>query len=36
MVRLVVDASASMGLDGKLRRAAEVAAAVGFVALTRR
>ena len=35
VVRLVVDASASMGLDGKLRRAAEVAAAVGFVALTR-
>lgn len=36
VVRLVVDTSASMGLDGKLRRAAEVAAAVGFVALTRR
>ncbi len=35
VVRLVVDASASMGLDGKLRRAAEVAAAIGFVALTR-
>lgn len=36
VVRLVVDTSASMGLDGKLRRAAEVAGAVGFVALTRR
>lgn len=36
VVRLVIDTSASMGLDGKLRRAAEVAAAVGFVALTRR
>ena len=36
VVRLVVDTSASMGLDGKLRRAAEVAAAIGFVALTRR
>lgn len=35
-VRLVVDTSASMGLDDKLHRAAEVAAAVGFVALTRR
>lgn len=35
VVRLVVDSSASMGLDGKLRRAAEVAAAIGFVALTR-
>lgn len=36
VVRLVVDTSASMGLDGKLRRAAEVAGAIGFVALTRR
>jgi uncharacterized protein (DUF58 family) len=36
VIRLVVDTSASMGLDGKLRRAAEVAGAVGFVALTRR
>jgi uncharacterized protein (DUF58 family) len=36
VVRLVIDTSASMGLDGKLRRAAEVAAAIGFVALTRR
>ncbi len=36
VVRLVVDTSASMGLDGKLVRAAEVAAAIGFVSLTRR
>lgn len=36
VVRLVVDTSASMGLDGKLQRAAEIAAAIGFVALTRR
>ncbi len=36
VVRLVVDTSASMGLDGKLRRACEIAAAIGFVALTRR
>ena len=36
VVRLVIDTSASMGLDGKLRRATEVAAAIGFVALTRR
>lgn len=36
VVRLVVDTSASMGLDGKLRRATELAAAIGFVALTRR
>ncbi len=36
VVRLVIDTSASMALDGKLRRAAEVAAAIGFVALTRR
>lgn len=35
-VRLVIDTSASMGLDGKLRRALELAGAVGFVALTRR
>lgn len=36
VVRLVIDTSASMGLDGKLRRAAEIAAGIGFVALTRR
>lgn len=36
VVRLVVDTSASMGFDGKLRRATQVAAAIGFVALTRR
>lgn len=35
-VRLVVDTSGSMGYDGKLQRAAELAAALGFVALTRR
>lgn len=36
VVRLVIDTSASMGLDAKLQRASAVAAAVGFVALTRR
>lgn len=36
VVRLVIDTSASMGLDGKLRRATEIAAAIGFVSLTRR
>lgn len=36
VVRLVIDTSASMGFDGKLRRACQVAAAMGFVALTRR
>ncbi|MEM7273966.1 MAG: DUF58 domain-containing protein [Actinomycetota bacterium] len=36
VVRLVIDTSASMGLDGKLRRATELAAAIGFVSLTRR
>lgn len=36
VVRLVVDTSASMGLDGKLQRATEIAAAIGFVSLTRR
>ena len=35
-VDLAIDTSASMGLDGKLRRAVEVASAVGFVALLRR
>ncbi len=35
-IRLVVDTSASMALDGKLRRATEIAAAIGFVALVRR
>ncbi|NNC81703.1 MAG: DUF58 domain-containing protein [Acidimicrobiales bacterium] len=35
-VRLVIDTSASMGMDGKLQRAAEMAGALGFVALTRR
>jgi uncharacterized protein (DUF58 family) len=35
-VRLLVDTSASMAVDGKLRQAARVAAALGFVALTRR
>lgn len=35
-VDLVIDTSASMGLDGKLRRAAEIASAVGFVGLLRR
>ena len=35
-VRLVVDTSASMGIDDKLQRAAELAGALGFVALTRR
>lgn len=35
-IRLCVDTSASMGLDAKLRRGAEIAAAVGFVALVRR
>jgi len=35
-VRLIVDTSASMGMDGKLQRAAEMAGALGFVALTRR
>ncbi len=35
-VDLIVDTSASMGLDSKLRRACEIAAAVGFVAMTRR
>ncbi|MEM9654752.1 MAG: DUF58 domain-containing protein [Actinomycetota bacterium] len=36
VVRLVIDTSASMGLDNKLRRATELAAAIGFVSLTRR
>lgn len=36
VVRLVIDTSASMGLDGKLDRALEIAAAIGFVSLTRR
>ena len=36
VVRLVIDTSASMALDNKLSRAVEVAAAIGFVALTRR
>lgn len=35
-VRLIVDTSASMSTDGKLQRAAELAGALGFVALTRR
>lgn len=35
-VRLLVDTSASMAVDGKLRQAARVAAALGFVALSRR
>lgn len=35
-VRLVIDTSASMGMDAKLQRAAEMAGALGFVALTRR
>lgn len=35
-VRLLVDTSASMATDNKLRRAAELAGAIGFVALTRR
>jgi len=35
-VRLLVDTSASMAPAGKLRQAAKVAAALGFVALTRR
>ncbi len=35
-VRLVVDTSASMSTDDKLQRAAELAGALGFVALTRR
>jgi len=35
-VRLLVDTSASMATDNKLTRAAELAGAVGFVALTRR
>ena len=35
-LRLLVDTSASMGVDGKLRAAARAAAALGFVALTRR
>jgi len=35
-VDLVVDTSASMAIDDKLRTAVELAAAVGFVALTRR
>jgi len=36
LVRLVVDTSASMGVDQKLTRAAQIAGALGFVALTRR
>ncbi len=36
VVRLVIDTSASMALDNKLQRAVEIAAAIGFVALTRR
>lgn len=35
-VRLIIDSSASMALDGKLQRALELAGAIGFVALTRR
>ncbi len=35
-VRLLVDCSASMRLDKKLARAAELAGAIGFMALTRR
>ncbi len=35
-VRLLVDVSASMGSGGKLRQAARIAAALGFVALVRR
>lgn len=35
-VRLIVDTSASMRTDAKLRRACELAGAIGFVALTRR
>jgi uncharacterized protein (DUF58 family) len=35
-LRLLVDTSASMGLSGKLETAQRVAAALGFVALTRR
>jgi uncharacterized protein (DUF58 family) len=35
-LRLLVDTSASMGLSGKLATAERVAAALGFVALTRR
>lgn len=35
-VRLVVDASASMGFHGKLLQASRLAAALGFVALVRR
>jgi len=35
-VRLIVDTSASMATDNKLQRAAELAGAIGFVALTRR
>ncbi|MEZ5216648.1 MAG: DUF58 domain-containing protein [Ilumatobacteraceae bacterium] len=35
-VRLLVDTSASMGFDGKLRQAARLAAALGFVSLVRR
>ena len=35
-VRLIIDNSASMALDGKLQRALELAGAIGFVALTRR
>lgn len=36
VVRLVVDRSASMGFHGKLRQAARLAAALGFVSLVRR
>ena len=36
VVRLVVDTSASMAYGGKLRQAARLAGALGFVALTRR
>ena len=35
-LRLVIDASASMALDGKFGRACEMAGALGFVALNRR
>jgi uncharacterized protein (DUF58 family) len=35
-LRLLIDTSASMGLSGKLETAQRVAAALGFVALTRR
>ena len=35
-LRIVVDTSGSMAVDGKLQRAAELAGALGFVALTRR